>query len=188
MALIFCSNWFIGIHFFDPLPFPFLLFFPVFPFFPFFPFFSNFPCLSSIPLPLPLQLSNAAIRPDQPSPNSSLFPQQDHADQNLVNTETGWEKKVSQKWEPLSFSMPNVELLELFAVKLRVLGTIVQKHESFLSRIKLIFLCDKIENFLSKFNIHSTNSSSADNWIFDHWKSIFLIVIELCSSWKSLKL
>ena len=64
--------------------------------------------------------------------------------------------------------MPNVELIELFAVKLRVLGTIVQKHESFLSRIKLIFLCDKIENFLSKFNIHSTNSSSADNWIFDH--------------------
>ena len=29
-------------------------------------------------------------------------------------------------------------------------------------------ICDKIENFLSKFNIHSTNSSSADNWIFDH--------------------
>ena len=66
--------------------------------------------------------------------------------------------------------MPNVKLLELFAVKLRALGTVVQKHESFLASIKLIFLCDKIENFLSEFNFHkfSTNSSSADIWIFDH--------------------
>ena len=51
--------------------------------------------------------------------------------------------------------MPNVELLELFVVKLRALGTVVQKHESFLASIKLIFLCDKIENFLSEFNFHN---------------------------------
>ena len=44
---------------------------------------------------------------------------------------------------------------ELFAAKLRALGTVVKKHESFLASTKLIFLCDEMENFLSEFNFHN---------------------------------